>query len=146
MESREKLQTKSENPFSGKKYIRALGRRKTSSAVVQIFSKGKGDFFVNKIPALQYFGIQNLVDVSKDPIVKVGEDGMYDINAKVSGGGKISQSQAIRLAIARALVSHNEEVRPQMRSAGYLTVDRRVKERKKPGLKRARRAPQWSKR
>jgi len=143
----EKEQEKQEqNPFQGRKYVRALGRRKSSSAVVQFYVKGKGKFIVNKLPIKDYFARIDLIDTAKASLEKVGKLDSTDINVRVSGGGKKGQSEAIRLAIARALISHNEDLRPQLRAAGFLTVDRRVKERKKPGLKRARRAPQWSKR
>ncbi len=139
-------QTSEQNPFSGRKYIRAIGRRKSASAVVQLFTKGKGKFFVNKMPLPDYFATFELNDLTKSPLEKTGKIESCDVNAKVSGGGRNAQAQAVRLALARALVDHNEDFKPQMRALGFLTVDRRVKERKKPGLKRARRAPQWSKR
>lgn len=146
MDTKQKEPKAESNPFFGRKYIRAVGRRKTSSAAVQLYVKGKGNFFVNKKPALEYFGSDSMISICTVPLLKIGKNDSCDINAKVAGGGKKSQSEAIRLALARALVSHNEELKSQMRALGFLTVNRRVKERKKPGLKRARRAPQWSKR
>ncbi|MBU2575535.1 30S ribosomal protein S9 [Patescibacteria group bacterium] len=134
------------NPFEGRKYVRALGRRKKSTAVAQLYFKGKGKFIVNKLPIKDYFARADLIDIAKASLEKIGKLDSTDINVRVAGGGKKGQSEATRLAIARALISHNEDLRPQLRAAGFLTVDRRVKERKKPGLKRARRAPQWSKR
>ena len=143
----EKKDNKQEkNPFEGRKYVRAVGRRKKSSAVVQLYVKGKGKFIVNKLPLEEYFSRADLIDIAKASLDKLGKLDSTDINIRVNGGGKKGQAEAVRLAIARALISHDEELKPQLRAAGYLTVDRRVKERKKPGLKRARRAPQWSKR
>jgi small subunit ribosomal protein S9 len=142
----EKAQSKADNPFLGRKYIRALGRRKSASAVVQLYAKGRGKMVVNKVQVLDYFGRNDLVAIAKNPLVTSSKAESVDINARVTGGGKHGQAEAVKLAIARALVSLDEGFKPALRKGGMLTVDRRVKERKKPGLKRARRAPQWSKR
>lgn len=137
---------KLENPFAGRKYIRAIGRRKSATARAQLFVKGSGKFFVNKKDIADYFISKELIDIARASLEKTGKLDSSDINIIVSGGGKKGQSEAIRLATARALISHNQDLKPQLRAAGFVTVDSRVKERKKPGLKRARRAPQWSKR
>ena len=146
MDTSQKDQKTEPNAFLGRKYIRSIGRRKTSSATVQFYVKGKGKFFVNKMPSAEYFPSKLMQQVCLSPLSKIGKLDSCDVNAKVFGGGKKSQSEAVRLALARALVAYNEDFKSQMRAEGFLTVDRRAKERKKPGLKRARRAPQWSKR
>ncbi|MDP6571477.1 MAG: 30S ribosomal protein S9 [Patescibacteria group bacterium] len=141
----EKVEKKEKNPFEGRKYIRGLGRRKSSSAVAQLYVRGKGQFVVNKKDVSDYFSRADLIDMARLAMQKIG-DKNYDINVRVSGGGEKGQAQAVSLAVARALLKHDADLRPVLRGAGLITVDRRVKERKKPGLKRARRAPQWSKR
>ena len=143
----EKKDEKTEkNPFEGRKYVRGIGRRKSSSAVVQVYVKGKGKFIINKLDIKDYFARADLINIAKASLEKLGKVDSTDINVRATGGGKKGQAEATRLAIARALISHDPELKPQLRAAGFVTVDRRVKERKKPGLKRARRAPQWSKR
>lgn len=134
------------NPFEGRKYVRGVGRRKSSSATAHVYMKGKGKFLVNKLELLDYFGRPDLVEIAKASLEKLGKMDATDVNARVSGGGKKAQSEAVRLAIARAMILHDQDLKPQLRAAGFVSVDPRVKERKKPGLKRARRAPQWSKR
>lgn len=122
-----------------KKYYQAVGRRKTAVAKVRILLGG-GNIIVNGKP------IENLDALYIAPLELVGAGKRFDISAQVIGGGKISQSEAIRHGIARALVEYNPEFRLSLKKAGFLTRDPREKERKKPGLKRARRAPQWQKR
>ncbi|OJI06444.1 30S ribosomal protein S9 [bacterium CG10_46_32] len=134
------------NPFKGRKYIRGVGRRKSASATAQLYARGSGTFVVNKRDLSVYFGRLDLMDIARASLEKLGESMAYDINITVSGGGSHGQAEAIRLAIARALILQNKDVKPALRAAGFVTVDRRVKERKKPGKKRARRSPQWSKR
>ena len=142
----EKEQPKNENPFEGRKYIRAVERRKSATAVAQLYVRGKGKFVVNKRQVDEYFALDSLIEIAVSPLDKAGVKGKFDINVRVAGGGPKGQSEAVRLAVSRALLAHDEDLRPILRTEGFLTVDRRVKERKKPGLKRARRAPQWSKR
>lgn len=134
------------NPFKGRKYIRGVGRRKSASATAQLYVRGSGKFVVNKRELREYFPRTELADIARASLATLGGNKTYDINVSVFGGGSHGQAEAIRLAIARALVGHDKDAKPVLRAAGYITVDRRVKERKKPGLKRARRAPQWSKR
>ncbi|MDP3995081.1 MAG: 30S ribosomal protein S9 [bacterium] len=138
--------TTEKNPFAGRKYIRGVGRRKSASATAQLYVRGSGKFVVNKRELADYFGRLDLMDISRASLNILGGEKTYDINISVSGGGPHGQAEAIRLAISRALLRHNAELRPSLRAAGYVTSDRRVKERKKPGKKRARRSPQWSKR
>jgi small subunit ribosomal protein S9 len=144
--SDKKEQEENSNPFKGRKYIRAVGRRKSAIAIAQLYVRGKGNFVVNKKKVADYFPSGPFTDIATSSIKKIGDNVKFDINVKVTGGGPKGQAEAVRLAVARALLSHDQDIRKTLRVAGYLTVDRRVKERKKPGLKRARRAPQWSKR
>ncbi|MBI2050690.1 MAG: 30S ribosomal protein S9 [Parcubacteria group bacterium] len=138
--------TSEKNQFKGRKYIRGIGRRKSASASVQLYVRGSGKFVVNKRELSDYFPRPDLADIARASLSALGTDKAYDVNASVFGGGAHGQAEAVRLGIARALVSHNAELKPALRAAGFMTVDRRVKERKKPGKKRARRSPQWSKR
>lgn len=128
-------------------YVEAVGRRKTSTARVRIFKSEKNgvELIVNDKPFEKYFPLGNLQRIVKSPFDKIG---ISDIKAtiKVLGGGISSQAQAIRHGIARALVVADEELRKKIKKFGFLTRDPRAVERKKYGLKKARRAPQWSKR
>lgn len=122
-----------------KKYWSATGRRKRASAFVKIFS-GTGQATINKNM------IEKPEPVYLAPLKLLGLEKKFDLTAQVKGGGKIAQKTAICLGVARALVKKDSELKPTLRKAGFLTRDPREKERKKPGLKRARRAPQWQKR
>ena len=124
---------------------RGTGRRKTSVAQVRLIP-GEGKVLVNKRPLTEYFGKKTLEMVVKQPLVLTKTEGRYDILATVKGGGVTGQAGAIRLGIARALLKADNEIRPSLKKAGFLTRDPRMKERKKYGLKGARRAPQFSKR
>jgi len=134
-----------EKSVSGK-YIYALGRRKTAIARVKLFSRGHGKIIVNQRDYKEYFPNFVWSENLEMPFETVGQKDNYDVRAKVIGGGPKGQSEAIRLGIARCLVKVNADYKPILRAAGFMTRDPRAKERKKPGLKRARRAPQWSKR
>lgn len=138
--------TKSEQIFSGRKYLRAVGRRKSATAVLKFYPEGKGVFLINHKILAEHFPHWQFIDIIKAPLVKLGLEKKFDFKVSVSGGGIKGQAEAIRLALARALVAYDSEQKPSLRKSGFLTVDSRVKERKKPGLKRARRAPQWQKR
>ena len=130
---------------AGKDSLRSVGRRKTASARVRL-TPGTGVITINGKDFkeyLPYFEWQNIVMA---PLVAVGKDKTFDISVKIVGGGQKGQAVSIQLGIARALVIWNDELKKSLKTQGYLTRDARVKERKKPGLKRARRAPQWSKR
>jgi small subunit ribosomal protein S9 len=120
------------------KYFYGTGRRKTAVARVRLYP-GTGKAFVNDKNT-------QLSDPVIEPLKLVGKFGGIDISVKVSGGGKTGQNEAIRHGISRALIVMNTEFRPTLKKAGFLTRDQREVERKKPGLKKARRAPQWSKR
>lgn len=126
------------------KYIYASGRRKTAVANVRLFS-GNGGHTVNKKPIETYFHAQ-LVEKALEPFRISGLGGQYKVYANISGGGSNAQAEAMRHGIARALGTTNEDLRKVMKKNGYLTRDDRKKERKKPGLKGARRSPQWAKR
>ena len=121
------------------------GRRKSSIARVYI-KPGKGTITVNKRDLEEYFGLETLKVVVRQPLVAVDGLNKFDITVTVKGGGTTGQAGAIRHGIARALCKVDEEYRPVLKKAGYLTRDPRMKERKKYGLKAARRAPQFSKR
>lgn len=121
------------------------GRRKKSIARVYMTS-GKGNITVNKRPIDEYFGLETLKAIVRQPLVATETDGKYDINVNVKGGGYTGQAGAIRHGISRALLQADAEFRPILKKAGFLTRDPRMKERKKYGLKSARRAPQFSKR
>jgi small subunit ribosomal protein S9 len=127
------------------KYFASVGRRKEASARAKLVA-GKGEFTINGKLAKDYLGNDRLVKRALLPLEALSFGGKYDIFVKVTGGGKTGQSEAIRHAIARALVKEDETVKSTLRKAGYITRDPRAKERKKPGLKRARKAPQFSKR
>ena len=121
------------------------GRRKSSVARVYMVP-GKGEITINKRPIDEYFGLETLKVIVRQPLEAVNAVDKYDITVTVKGGGFTGQAGAIRHGIARALVEADAENRPALKSAGFLTRDPRMKERKKYGLKGARRAPQFSKR
>ena len=122
------------------------GRRKNSIARVRLIP-GSGEIKINGRGIDDYFGLETLKVIVRQPLTAVSVDGKFDVIAKVTGGGFTGQAGAVRHGIARALLEVNEEeYRPVLKKAGYLTRDPRMKERKKYGLKAARRAPQFSKR
>ena len=124
----------------------ATGRRKNSIARVRVIPNGKGQFTINKSNIEEYFvlGVYRLV--ANQPFEVTNTMGKYDVIVNVHGGGLSGQAGAIRHGIARALVKADESLKPEIKKAGFLTRDARVKERKKYGLKKARKAPQFSKR
>lgn len=129
------------------RYYEGIGRRKASSARVRLHPGGNGALTINGKTGDDYLSRAGGVDIVKSPLALVGQENAFDITVKVSGGGVVGQTDAIRLGVARALLKIDEEqFRPTLRRAGYLTRDPRVKERKKPGLKRARKAPTFTKR
>jgi len=123
----------------------ATGRRKTSSARIYL-SSGKGNIKVNDRDLDVYFGRKVAQMLVMQPLEMTELTGKVDINIKVKGGGSFGQAGAIRHGISRALISYDEELRPQLKSAGLLTRDPRKVERKKPGLVKARKSKQFSKR
>ncbi len=127
------------------RYFEAVGRRKTSIARVRLYTRA-GEFTVNKKPYGTYFPTLDLQRITEDALQKMKLLGRFRVSAKISGGGVHSQAEALRHGLARALIKFNPDFRKRLKRAGFLTRDPRMKERKKFGLKRARRAPQWAKR
>ncbi len=121
------------------------GRRKSSVARVRIMP-GKGAITINKRDIDDYFGLETLKAIVRQPLVLTGNEGKFDVVVNVFGGGVSGQAGAIRHGITRALISFDAELKSQLKKAGFVTRDPRMKERKKYGLKAARRAPQFSKR
>jgi small subunit ribosomal protein S9 len=127
-------------------YYEGIGRRKESTARVRLMS-GTGKFTVNEKPVEEYFPRTGDIEAILGPLTAAFQDrAAYDITATVRGGGVTGQTDSVQLGLARALVKLNVENTTLMRKAGFLTRDPRVKERKKPGLKRARKAPTYTKR
>ena len=131
---------------SKKPYVYGTGRRKSSVARVHLFPNGTGSITINGRDIDDYFGLDTLKLVVRQPLEATELTGKVDIVATVSGGGVAGQAGAIRHGVSRALLEMNAEYRPTLKAAGFLTRDPRMKERKKYGLKAARRAPQFSKR
>ena len=127
-------------------YMYGTGRRKSSVARVHLIPNGTGMITINGREIDDYFGLETLKLIVRQPLVATGTTGKVDVDATVKGGGVSGQAGAIRHGIARALVVLDENYRPTLKAAGLLTRDPRMKERKKYGLKAARRAPQFSKR
>lgn len=136
------------------RYVEGIGRRKTAVARVRLFATGAADangrsepsFVVNHRPCDEYFPLIAQRLFVRQPFLATGTWGGFNVTVSVRGGGPLAQAVAVRLGAARALVKHNAEFRGVLRGADLLTRDPREKERKKPGLRRARRAPQWQKR
>ena len=126
-------------------YFYANGKRKTSVARVRLYENGKGDIVINDVPVKGYF-FGELISSVKAPLKIANALKLFDVTALVEGGGVSSQADAVRHGISRALLEYDPELRKELKAAGFLTRDARTKERKKYGLKRARRAPQWAKR
>ncbi len=127
------------------KYVEGIGRRKSAVARVRLYP-GDGSFIVNEKPFDQYF-THSVASVNvQAPLVLTGTRDKYTISVHVAGGGMVGQADAVRHGLARALAKTDQSLHPMLRKSGYLTRDARVKERKKPGLKRARKAKQYTKR
>ena len=131
---------------SKRQYHYGTGRRKSSVARVRVYENGTGSITINGRDIDDYFGLETLKLIVRQPLDTTDTLGKVDIVATVSGGGVTGQAGAIRHGISRALLEMNAEFRPVLKAAGFLTRDPRMKERKKYGLKAARRAPQFSKR
>ena len=131
--------------YETKPYFYGTGRRKDSVARVRVYT-GTGKVTINDRDIDNYFGLETLKLIVRSPLVLLVLEGKYDVVVRVSGGGVSGQAGAIRHGLARALLQQNEENRSVLKKAGFLTRDPRMKERKKYGLKAARRAPQFSKR
>lgn len=128
-----------------KSFISTTGKRKSAIAQIKFSDSGSGSILVNKKDYKDYFPYFVWQEIVNSPLVRVGLKS-YEIEAMVHGGGVKAQAESVRLGIARALVEKDQEMRKELKAKGYLSRDARIKERKKPGLKRARRAPQWNKR
>ena len=131
--------------YDSKPYFYGTGRRKSSVARVRVYS-GTGKITINDRDIDDYFGLETLKLIARQPLALTGTADKFDIVCRVNGGGVTGQAGAIRHGISRALLLVNGEFRPTLKAAGFLTRDPRMKERKKYGLKAARRAPQFSKR
>ncbi len=131
--------------FEGKPYFYGTGRRKSSVARVRVYN-GTGKVTINDRDIDDYFGLETLKLIVRQPLTLTGTADKFDIVCRVNGGGVTGQAGAIRHGIARALLQYDAELRTELKKAGLLTRDPRMKERKKYGLKGARRAPQFSKR
>jgi small subunit ribosomal protein S9 len=127
-------------------YYEGVGRRKTSTARVRLYVGGTGSIVVNDKPAEAYFTRERDAKQMREPLSATGAEGRYNITIKVSGGGITGQADAVRMGMARALSKVDPSFHEVLRHGGMLTRDARAKERKKPGLKRARKAPQYTKR
>ena len=131
--------------YETKPYFYGTGRRKDSVARVRVYT-GTGKITINDRDIDNYFGLETLKLIVRSPLVLLGLEGKYDVVVRVSGGGTSGQAGAIRHGLSRALLQFDPELRSTLKKAGFLTRDPRMKERKKYGLKAARRAPQFSKR
>ena len=131
--------------YDSNPYFYGPGRRKSSVARVRVYA-GTGKITINGRDIDDYFGLETLKLIVRQPLVLTATEGQFDIVCTVAGGGVTGQAGAIRHGLSRALLQYSEELRPALKKAGFLTRDPRMKERKKYGLKGARRAPQFSKR
>jgi small subunit ribosomal protein S9 len=132
--------------YNSNPYFYGTGRRKSSVARVRVYPNGTGAITINGRDIDDYFGLDTLKLIVRQPMELTETVGAFDIVCTVAGGGVTGQAGAIRHGLSRALLQYNEELRPTLKKAGLLTRDPRMKERKKYGLKKARRAPQFSKR
>ena len=131
--------------YETKPYYYGTGRRKNSVARVRVYN-GTGKITINDRDIDDYFGLETLKLIVRQPLAVAGVEGKFDIVVRVAGGGVSGQAGAIRHGLSRALLVYDENLRGELKKAGFLTRDPRMKERKKYGLKAARRAPQFSKR
>ncbi len=127
-------------------YFYANGKRKTAVATIRLYPQGQGDLTVNGLKLREWADDENMVHMVLQPLEILGKKKDVDVAIITGGGGKKAQAEAIRLGIARAFVKQEPSLREQLKSEGLLTRDSRTKERKKPGLRKARKSPQWSKR
>lgn len=127
-------------------YYEGIGRRKTSTARVRLYPGGTGSLVINDKDGSDYMPRFGDVDILLEPLAVIGQLKSYDITVHVNGGGITGQRDAIRLGLARAIIQVDPELKPQLKQHSMMTRDARAKERKKPGLKRARKAPTYTKR
>lgn len=140
------VEEKEEAPKKKQEYLYAVGRRKTSIAQVRLYKKGNGKILVNDKELTKFFPKLEMQERVLSPLKLAGQKDKLEISVRVKGGGCMSQAEAIRHGISRTLLQLNPNFRKPLKKAEFLTRDARIKERKKPGLKRARKAPQWQKR
>lgn len=140
-----KKAVKKDKPVKGR-YFEAVGKRKTAVARVRLYIKGDKETIINDRPLKEYFPGFTLQETVNAPLVLMELEDKFRITVILKGGGTFSQAEALRHGISRAIEVYNPDSRQQLKQAGFLTRDSRRRERKKPGLKRARKAPQWSKR
>lgn len=142
------LKEKANETAKNSRYYYAVGRRKTAVAKVKLYKSGanQSTLMVNDKKIDEYFSLARLREMAKNPLALAGEGLNFDVTVKVLGGGISAQAEAVRLGIARALVVFDSELKKSLKDKGFLTRDPRKVERKKAGLKKARRAPQWAKR
>ena len=129
-----------------KKYYEAVGRRKTAIARVRLFPESKTGYEVNEKALEIYFPVKEMQMTASEAFIEAKVDQKFRVSARITGGGIAAQSEALRLGIARALLVYDVELRGNLKKAGFLKHDPRAKERRKFGLKKARKSPQWSKR
>ncbi len=141
-----KKKTEKQEMVEKDKYFEGVGRRKRAVARVRLFTKGEKGFSVNKKPLKEYFSTFELQKTASVALEKMKCTKKFKTSVIVRGGGLNAQAEAVRHGIARALILFNPDFRKRLKKAGFLKRDSRMRERKKPGLKRARRAPQWKKR
>lgn len=132
--------------LAGGRYLEAVGRRKTSIARVRLSANKTTTMHINEKPLAKYFPTKELQDIAVEPLKELKLSDHFGVSVKVQGGGSHSQAEAIRHGLARTLVAYNVDSRKILKPAGFLRRDPRAKERRKFGLKKARKAPQWSKR
>lgn len=131
---------------NAERYIEGIGRRKSAVARVRLTPAAKTSYVINDKPLAEYFPTPALQKTAEEAFAAVETDKHYEVSVHVKGGGKEAQAESVRLGISRALVSEDETQRKSLKSKGFLKRDPRIKERKKFGLKKARKAAQWSKR
>ena len=139
-------EAKTKKPVKAEKYFEAKGRRKTSVARVRLFSSSQPSFLVNDKKLEIYFPTKEMHHLIEEPLRNLKTLGKFKVSAKIKGGGIHSQAEALRHGISRALIKFNADFRKPLKKLGFLKRDPRMKERRKFGLKKARKAPQWSKR
>ena len=145
-EKEQEQEVKTDEPVRLKgKYVSVVGKRKTAVARIRLYKNGNGAAVINGLKLNEYFAA-DLAAIVSQPLKLAKQLREFNFSVLVKGGGKKAQAEAVRHGIVRALISVNKEFRPGFKAKGWVTRDARKKERKKPGLKRARRAPQWSKR
>lgn len=137
---------KTEKTATTKRYTEVMGKRKTAAARLRVYEGGSGKITVNDVALAEYFPAPVAQMIVLEPLKTTAMEDKLDFSVHVSGGGKQGQAEAVRHGIACALLALNADFRGVLKAQGWLTRDARKKERKKPGLRKARRAPQWSKR